>query len=269
MNRLIVFSDLDGTLLDHHTYEYGPALPALELLRSTRTPLVLVSSKTRPEIEDLRTEIHNHDPYIPENGGAVIIPRDCGLLPDTQSRGHNHHVILLGRPARELSPLFDRLAETFPLRALSRMSVDEIVARTGLSPVQAQAAGRREYGEAFLIDGRTVDEAELEAAVRALGLRLTKGGRFYHLLGENDKGRAVRMLTDLYRRQTQNLTTAGIGDARNDEPMLASVDRPFLVMRPDGGHADIQAPGLVRLPAPGPQGFRLAVLSLLAGHSTA
>ena len=264
MNRLIIFSDLDGTLLDHHTYEYGPARPALERLRSTRTPLVLVSSKTRPEIEALRAEIGNHDPFIPENGGAIVIPRGCGLEPpDNRKNTEGDHLILLGRPASELKPLFDRLAGQFPLQALSRMAVEEITAQTGLAPDQARAAGRREYGEAFLVKSGEVDEAELEAAVRGLGLRLTKGGRFYHLLGENDKGRAVLVLTDLYRRQSPRVLTAGIGDARNDEPMLAAVDYPYLVMRPDGTHADINVPGLVRVPEPGPWGFNRAVQSLL------
>ncbi len=35
----IVFSDLDGTLLDHRIYDYSPALPALEMLQEKQIPL--------------------------------------------------------------------------------------------------------------------------------------------------------------------------------------------------------------------------------------
>lgn len=44
---LILFSDLDGTLLDHDTYDWSPAQPALKQLAALEVPLVLTSSKTR------------------------------------------------------------------------------------------------------------------------------------------------------------------------------------------------------------------------------
>lgn len=46
--------------------------------------------------------------------------------------------------------------------------------------------------------------------------------------------------------------------------MLAAVDRPFLVQREDGSYDDaIRLPNLVRVDAPGPVGWKQAVLSLL------
>ncbi len=53
----IVFSDLDGTLLDHRTYDYTPALPALASLQEKQIPLVFCTSKTAAEIMPFRTEI--------------------------------------------------------------------------------------------------------------------------------------------------------------------------------------------------------------------
>ena len=48
--HLIIFSDLDGTLLDHDDYRWQAADPALARLRAANIPLVLNSSKTVPEI---------------------------------------------------------------------------------------------------------------------------------------------------------------------------------------------------------------------------
>ncbi|MEW5723023.1 MAG: HAD-IIB family hydrolase [Thermodesulfobacteriota bacterium] len=264
MPRFLVFSDLDGTLLDHDTYSFEPARPALERLRETGTPLVLVSSKTRPELEAIRRELHNRDPYVVENGGAVFLPRGCGLTPPAGAALiEGRRAVILGRRSAEITPLFDRLAQKYPVRALSRMTEAEAAALTGLSLDQARSAKAREFGEAFVLEDLSVPEEELAAVVAELGLNLTRGGRFYHLLGGNDKGRAVSLLIGLYRRQSPDLVSAAVGDAPNDLPMLAAVNRPFLGARPDGSHHDLDLPGLARLSQPGPAGFNQAVWSLL------
>ncbi|MFQ5696467.1 MAG: mannosyl-3-phosphoglycerate phosphatase, partial [Terriglobia bacterium] len=50
MPRLIVFTDLDATLLDHQTYSWAAAEPALRRLRLLGIPLVFCTSKTRAEV---------------------------------------------------------------------------------------------------------------------------------------------------------------------------------------------------------------------------
>jgi len=72
--QLVVFSDLDGTLLDHDTYSFDDARPALERLGHAGVPLVLCTSKTRAEVEPLREALDNDSPFIVENGGAIMIP---------------------------------------------------------------------------------------------------------------------------------------------------------------------------------------------------
>ena len=52
----VIFTDLDGTLLDHDTYEWKEAEPALDLCKKLGVPVVFVSSKTRAEIEVLRRQ---------------------------------------------------------------------------------------------------------------------------------------------------------------------------------------------------------------------
>ena len=260
----VFFTDLDGTLLDHHTYDWAPARPALDRLNSLQIPLVMVSSKTRPEIEALRAAMGNDHPFVPENGGAIFIPEHCELDsgPETVHM-HGYRALILGRPADEIACSFDLLAARMPVRALSRLSTEKVAELTGLRPDQAEAARNREFGEAFILDDPNIDVTDLEKAVHDLGLRLTRGGRFFHLLGENDKGRAVRLLSGMYDRKHPDLLTAALGDSPNDAPMLASVQHPFLVARPDGSHNEMTLAGLVRVPLSGPAGFNLAVHSLL------
>lgn len=63
-----VFTDLDGTLLDHETYSWEAARPALERLELSGIPWILVTSKTRAEVELWRKQLGNRHPFIIENG---------------------------------------------------------------------------------------------------------------------------------------------------------------------------------------------------------
>jgi ribonucleotide monophosphatase NagD (HAD superfamily) len=45
----LVFTDLDGTLLDHDTYDWTPARDALDRLTRAGIPVVFTSSKTAAE----------------------------------------------------------------------------------------------------------------------------------------------------------------------------------------------------------------------------
>jgi mannosyl-3-phosphoglycerate phosphatase len=71
----LVFTELDGTLLDHQTYSWDPARSALALLSRHKIPWMIVTSKTRAEVEVLRTELGNEHPFIVENGGAAFVPK--------------------------------------------------------------------------------------------------------------------------------------------------------------------------------------------------
>lgn len=269
---LIVFTDLDGTLLDAVTYSFDAARPALDALRVCRVPLVLVSSKTRVEIEPLRFTLELLHPFIVENGGAVFIPKGYfdGPVPWAQVRG-TFQVMELGSPRARLRTALKEieLAVGCRLRGFGDMPAEEIAERTGLSHSEAVLAKQREYDEPFIIEGPATLAGEVRRLAEARGLHCTQGGRFYHFIGGSDKGKACHVLIDCYRRkQTQagnRLMTVGIGDSLNDLPMLAVVDRPVLVQKPDGSYdPDVWLPNLIQAPGIGPAGWNQAVLRLMA-----
>jgi len=263
---LVVFTDLDGTLLDHATYSFEPARPALDALAEAGVPVVFCTSKTRAETERWRRALGNVHPFIVENGGAAFVPEGYfgpGARFDRQDAGYG--VIEYGRPYVELRRALAaiRAATGLPLRGFGDMDLDEIARRCGFSREEAALAAKREYDEPFV----GADSNALAAVIRAAGeagLRVVSGGRFHHLVGGVDKGRAVRALQALYDRDRGPVRSAGLGDSPNDEPMLRAVDIPVLVRRPDGRHFDgLHLPGLVIASYAGPEGWREAVLELL------
>lgn len=263
----VLFTDLDGALLDADTYRYDVARPALDRLREHAIPLIICTSKTRAEVEPLRIQLENHDPFIVENGGALYIPD--GYFQDPLSGSSirdGYRVIEMGVPYPRLRKGLRRLEEQVgaPLVGFGDMTVERVVQATGLAYLDAELARQREYDEPFLIEDRHMPIQWIRKAARQFGLTVVSGNRFHHLVCGTDKGWACRVLIDGYRKEWGAVSTAGIGDSASDFPMLEIVDRPFLVERSGGGHAEgCEAEGLTRVQGIGPAGWVDAVTQLL------
>ncbi|MGE0642338.1 MAG: HAD-IIB family hydrolase [Nitrospira sp.] len=272
MPRYLLFTDLDGSLLDNDTYSFDEAKPALHTLQSQDIPVILVSGKTRAEIEPLRERLDHQAPFIVENGAAVYVPIETfDFTPERSRRRSSYHVIELGTPYALLRDVLRQIetAVGTRLRGFGDLSVDEVMATTGLSREDALRAMLREFDEPFLVNGPPRLIEEICRQIVARDLSWTKGGRFFHLTGKNDKGRAADILLRCYRRQGRdheedNLETIGIGDSLNDLPLLLMVDHPILVQKPDGTYdPDINLPNLIRARGIGPTGWNRAVIELL------
>jgi len=267
--ELLVFSDLDGCLLDERTYRWDAARPALDALRSRGVPLLLCSSKTRAEMEALAGGLGLPWPFIVENGGALVIPAGRAAGAASDERPREPRVVVLGTPARLLMKALDEIvAETGArLRVFGDLPASEIEDLTGLSGPSIDLARRREFDAPFLVEPDALDA--VARAAEARGLRVTRGGRFFHLTGPTDKGRAVLELLRLFPANGSARVTVALGDSPNDLPMLEAVDRPIVVPR-HGGECDealaSRLAGAERAPAPGPPGWNDAVLAVLRGE---
>lgn len=269
---MIIVTDLDGTLLDAATYSFVPAQEALDAIRTRNIPLILSSSKTRAELERIRFHLDHQGPFIVENGAAVYIPKGLFSFPINGARLRGaYQVVELGLPYGTVRSVLKEVQQEagVELRGFGDMSAEEIAERTGLPPSEALLAKQREYDEPFVIPTTARGTEAIERAINARGLRCISGGRFHHVTGESDKGRACRLLIDCYRRLGHDdLLTVGLGDSLNDLPMLAAVDRPILVQKPDGSYdPGLRLPNLTHAPGIGPIGWNRAVLDLLRDGS--
>lgn len=264
MRKTIIFSDLDGTLLDGR-YSFNDVLPALNIIKARAIPLILCSSKTRAEIEACRLQMHNGHPFISENGGGIFIPQGYFSAPLEASSFDGYQLITLGMPYAEIRRRFVALRKQLgaQVRGFADMTAEEVAELTGLSCDAASFAKQRDFDEPFIFDGAP-DERFLQA-IEDAGLRWTQG-RIFHILGNHDKGRAVEILKSLYGQEYGETSSIGLGDSFNDFPMLQAVDRPVLIRHEDGSFDSRMAmAGLVKTQSPGPRGWNEAVLQLLTG----
>jgi mannosyl-3-phosphoglycerate phosphatase len=262
---IAVFTDLDGSLLDHDTYSFEDARPALERIRARRIPLVFTSSKTRPEIERLQAAMGIREPFIVENGAAVFFPDGYRNWPvDDGAREPPYRVIRLGATYADIRRWILSLRPGFNIRGFGDLSLEDIERLSGLASAEAGLAKQREFTEPFLIDDDQPIMG-LQALAAAAGFTITRGGRFYHLMGAGqDKGVAVRRAASVIRRHMgQPLCTIGLGDSANDASMLQRMDIPILIPHPDGSYEDVEVAHLRKARHPGSRGWNDMILELL------
>lgn len=261
----MVFTDLDGSLLDHHDYSFHAALPALQALRQAAIPVIPVTSKCRDEVQALRSRLENGHPFIVENGAAVYIPE--GYFPTqpagTTARG-SYWVCELGAPRQRWLQLLASLEGEFgdDFEYFFRAGDEGIAAMTGLPVEQAALANRREYSEPVQWRGSAAGRRAFIEALQAGGATVLQGGRFLSVAGGSDKGRALCWLRQACV-QARGATTChdlAIGDSGNDCAMLEVAETALLVRSPVHDFPVLaRTAGVLRSQAYGPAGWAQGV----------
>jgi len=268
----VAFTDLDESLLDREGYSFEPARSALEELRRRGIPLVLCTSKTAAETRHFRSLLDNRDPFVVEAGGGIYVPKGYFEKLPRQQEDRGPYVLLpLAKGHEDILRGLGHLKEftANSVRAFDDMSAEEIAADTKLPLDLALLAKDREFDEPFKFVRREGEfSSHLSRVAAERSLRVTRGGRYYHLHGETDKGVAVRVLIRLFAQKLGRVRTLAVGDSEMDLPMLEAVDLPIAVLREDGRHDTVLTTGvrnLMRVPERGPKGWNSAILKALGG----
>jgi hydroxypyruvate reductase len=262
MKKAVLFTDLDGTLLDE-AYNYSKTRPALNLIQRCAAPFILCSGKTRAAIKVHRRVLGNSHPYISESGGGIFIPHGYFKTAIDAEESDGERVIRLGKPYALIREQFQRLRSQLNarVRGFGDMSVEEVASLMGLSYSEALLARQRDFAEPFVFDGPV--ETRFLHAIEASGLSWTQG-RIFHMMGNHDKGRALKILMALYKRQFGEASSVAFGDGMNDLPMMIVADQRVLVRRQNlSVDARITLDELTVTNLPGPSGWNEAVLNLL------
>jgi mannosyl-3-phosphoglycerate phosphatase len=275
--RQLVFSDLDGTFLNHHTYRYDSALPTLLRLVQRDIPCIWNTSKTYAELIVFRDQLIKNTnwqsehsralnaPFIVENGAAVFLPMpefgDCASL----IRQEDYM-------AKPFSPALPHILETlqelkqhYRFKGFSSMSVEEVIDCTGLDRASALLARKRAYTEPLLWLDSPERLADFTAELQDLGIVCRHGGRFIHASGQHDKGTAMQWVKALYeKRWGVPVETIALGDGHNDVPMLELADIAVVLPAANGTTQRLQTDGRILQPSqPGPEGWVQALGELL------
>ena len=233
----LIFTDLDGSLLDHNTYSFAPAADLLLQLEQQQIPVIPVTSKTRAEVMALRQTLHNQHPFIIENGAAICIPRGYfRQCPEGAETIDKQWLICNSQPRRQWLELLDEAGPDFAdeYQTFSSICADGGIAAlaeiTGLSIDQATLAQQREYSEPIQWLGSAERKTEFIARLTTAGGHLLQGGRFLTLGGNTNKGLALLQLQAIYQANSnQPHQSIAIGDSGNDISMLEAADAALVI----------------------------------------
>lgn len=267
---LLVFTDLDGTLLDHHDYSYEAAKPALKRLSEAGIPWMIATSKTRAEVAALRQDLENHHPYVVENGGAVYVPDGYFDYPGSPP-GETVLGVAYAQVRAALSELRAQQPWAGALTGFGDLSAAQVAELTGLSVHEAALAKQRASSEPLHVPEAVASPAQLAALKTFLeqrGLTSKLGGRFLHVQGPVDKAAGVRFLVSCFARQYPgaSFATAALGDSQNDLAMLQVADFPIVIPKagPDSSRLDVGREDAILPEQPGARGFREGIETLLS-----
>lgn len=264
---IIIFTDLDGTLLDLKNYSFEKAKESLNLIHRLKIPLIICSSKTKCEIEYFRRKLKNNHPFVSENGGGIYIPKNY-LKKEIKKykieKSQEYFLIKLGEKYDNLRKVLNKIKNMgFKIKGFGDMSIKEIMKLTNLNKYLSKLAKTREFDEVFISEENKENEKRILSFIKKSKLKYTKG-ELFHILGKNNKGKAVKILKDLYKKEFGNIFSIGIGDGENDIPMLKNVELPIIVKKTDGSYIkckDIKNAIITKLS--GPAGFNETILKIL------
>ncbi len=273
MRKFVIFSDLDATLLDESTYSYKEALDVIELLKNSGYPLIFCTSKTAAETFEIVKKLNLKDGFSVENGGATFIGRKYESFIKRKHRAFEtvgeFFKIEHGIRIERLIEVFSEAKEKANLNASSifELGIEEFKKATNLKGYSAELAFRREYDLPFVIEDK--DSSKLKAFIEFIHrkkLKITKGGRFYHLTGNHTKGDSVRVFLEIFWEVLGDFYTIALGDSENDFEMLSFADYPVVIPSKSLKHNRYLTEKLknpILSSESGSQGWRKMILSIV------
>lgn len=270
--KYVIITDLDGTLLDLHTYSPIGALPAVEKLKFADIPIVFCSAKTKSEQMHYLKLLGLNTPFICESGSAVYIPENYFSLNFPGKNGNykkqnGWEVFILGKKYKEITSTLEQLncELNTNYHYFGNQSVKEISKYTDLPMPAALRASERGYSETiFNADpGEEVFNKFVEK-LSVYNLKCEKGTKFVTVTGkESDKEKATSFLVNMFKAEDPEVKVIGIGDSEDDIAMLKRVDLPFLVQYTKGKWIPCELENVKRIDGVGPEGWTVIANMIL------
>ncbi len=262
----LIFTDLDGSLLDHNTYSSDPASQLLKLLEISKLPVIAVTSKTASEVIPLREDLENKHPFIIENGAAIYIPKEyfSKNLVIKNCDTVDKYIRISEAPSRDhwrgiLHDFDQRYRNEF--RSFSdiynRDGAAGICEVTGLSLQSAKIANKRDYTEPLIWEGNEERKIQFIQELRNVGANPLQGGRFLTVGGAFDKGSALKKLISFYKSVLElPIISLAVGDSANDVSMLDVASWALLIRAKDRALPSLSREGNVLISDhEGPKGW--------------
>ena len=248
--KILIFTDLDGSLLHRDTFKFDEIKDYLKILLSQGIFIIPNTSKTEKEILEFNNELGSSLPYISENGAAIS---GLDLL-----NSNLPEELILSREKNSITKIFEK---SVPINLqnkckwLSQMDEKTQSLIFGLKDKKLKMALDRKYSVPFVFEGTKSEKKELSKNVKKKGLALQEGGRVINLTDKVNKAKALQVFVRFFKKNNKNIKTIAVGDNYNDLDMLKTSDFPCLVFNDKFTLDEIPIKNLITTNKPSPEGW--------------
>jgi mannosyl-3-phosphoglycerate phosphatase len=231
--RLIVVTDIDGSLLEPGAEALPSERAALDFLAVRGIPLVINSSRTHAEIERIHETLKLLTPSISEHGSALFIPPGCfPSIPDRAARAVGGHVIEFGRPYHEVVDAVRATAGDVEVEIVgfADLTIEDAARELGVTDVEAQLAKLREYTELIrIVDETDARRSHLFNALRRRGLRCWPTGLHHLVTATRSRADSLLTLKALWGHAWGEPRIVGLANSEDDATWLQHADVAVIV----------------------------------------
>ncbi len=232
-----IFTDLDGTLLNHDNYTLGRIKKFINKIK-LKNHIIFSTSKTFSEILDINKKLDLNFPFIVENGACIFFPSNYSFSNFNKAKFFNHKNYL-GYKLSELSPKFIenklyKLQKKYNFILFSQLKLHQLSKITNLKNNSLINCTKRLFTNPIYWKDSEKKIKLFISDIKKISnnLQITKGGRFYHLADHYNKGTALMKFLEIIKFSEKiNFKTISLGDSENDISMLEQTDYSCIVKR--------------------------------------
>ena len=256
---IIIFTDLDGTLLHRDTFQFDTIKNYIKSLINKGVIIIPNSSKTEIEIEKFNEELGVNLPFISENGASIH-----GLNLITSNFPNK---LIVSREKEELLKIFENKVpeklkqKCFQISKMSKKDQENIL---GQKDEKLKNALNRKYTLPFLFKGDKNEKNRLLKLLSANSLTLQEGGRVSNLCDNVNKVKSMNKVVKILKKIKEKIITIAVGDNYNDLDMLKNCDIPCLVFNDQFKLDQINIDNLIFSNKPSPEGWADVIKKALA-----
>ena len=249
--KIIIFSDLDGTLLDKNTFKFDIIEDYFRELILNGITIIPSSSKTEAELLDFNNHYNLKLSFISENGSAIH-----GL--DLVNKKLPNKVSI----SRSIDEIYKIYNETISLDIKQKiifilnLNFEEQKKFFGLPQDKMLLAKKRNHSIPIQFKGTEIEKKNFIKIMNDVGLSVQSGGRIMNICDNTNKSKAMFKTIELIGKETdENIITIGVGDNQNDIEMLKNCDYACLVKNDNFDSSLINIDNLIKSSEPSPKGW--------------
>ena len=249
-NKILIFTDLDGSVLDRDTFKFDQIKQYMKKILNSGIHIIPNSSKTESEIIEFNQELGENLTYISENGSVI---NGLNIL-----NSNFPDKIILSREKEELIEIFKKnVPENLQNKCkfISNLNKKNQMGILSLSDNKLKNALKRKYTEPFLFEGGKSERIELLKILKKKSLTLQEGGRVINLCDNVNKVKSMKKILKIYKKIQSNIKVIAVGDNYNDLDMLKNCDLPCLVFNDQFKEDQINIDNLIISNRPSPDGW--------------